>query len=172
MAIFYKQTMYVDTATSLPLVADNGQLAFLLDTQSSVSYSSTSATWVPLGRSVVFKSDVQVNAKNTGSTLIYTIPASPLYFYPTGLITRAANVSGSGTAPVMTVGSNATNYNNIATSSLLTTALGTLDINNGAPMLSTFSPGITGGTGIYLKVTTGALVFTTYTVKLDILGFL
>jgi hypothetical protein len=167
----YKQTMYVDSAASLPVTADDGQLAFLLDTQSTVTYSVAAAAWAPLGRQMVFKSAVSVNGKNTGNTMVYTLPASPLYFYPTGIIVRAVSVSGSGTAPVMTVGSNAANYNNVATSSLVNTLLGTLDVNNGSPMMATFSPGLVGGTQIYAKVTTGALLYTNYTVKLDILGF-
>lgn len=169
--IRYKQTLYVSNAAELPSVADDGQLAFLLDTQSTVSFTTATSSWTPLGRQMVFKSEVQVNAKTVATTPIYTLPASPLYFYPTGIIMRAVNVSGAGTNPSITLGTNASTYDNIATSSLISTILGLIDVNNGAPMMGTFSPGLAGGSVIRARVAIAAALFTNYTVKFDILGF-
>lgn len=167
----YKQTLHVPTAAELPGSADDGQIAFIADSQTSQTYSAASNSWVPLGRQMVFKSSVVINGKNTGSTVVYTLPSSPLYFYPTGIILRPVSVTGGGTAPVMTIGTNATNYNNIATSSLVNSILGLLDVNNGVPIMATFSPALTGGTGVRVNVTVGSILYTTYSFKVDLLGF-
>jgi hypothetical protein len=167
----YKQIINVATQNDLPIIADDGQMAFVRDSQTTLSFNLSSSSWMPLGRSAVLRSSVNVNAKSVGSTLVYTLPPSSLYFYPTGVIVRAVNITGVGTAPVMTIGSNSTGYDNIATSSLVNTILGMIDVNNGSPMMATFSPGLAGGVNIYAKVNTIALVYSNYTVKFDILGF-
>lgn len=171
MAMSYKQTLYVANMTELPSVADDGQIAIMLDSQTSVTYSVALGTWQQLAREVVFKSAVSVNGKATGSTLIYTLPSTPLYFYPTQIVVRNVNITGTGTVPAVTVGTNATNYNNIATSGLLTVLTSTISVTNGVPQLASYSPPLAGGTAIYANVTTGALVYTNYTFKIDILGF-
>ena len=104
MSLAYKQTMYVDSMASLPAVADDGQIAILLDSQTSVQYSASLATWQQFGREVVYKSNVSINGKATGATAIYTLPTTPLYFYPTQIIVRNVNITGSGTVPATTVG--------------------------------------------------------------------
>lgn len=167
----YKQIMYVPTASALPLTADDGQLAFIKDSQSTHSFSNSSMSWMPLGRQVVFKSGVNVNGKAVGNTLIFTLPPSPLYFYPTGISIRQVNVSGAGTNPSIQIGTNSPNYNNIATTSLLSTVLGLLDVNNGVPIMGTFSPPLAGGSAIYVRVAGAALLYTNFTVKFDILGY-
>lgn len=166
----YKQILYVDAASDLPTGADDGQLAYILASASSVTFSGISNTWVPLGRQMVFKSGVSINAKTTGTTAIYTLPASPLYFYPTDIVMRAVNVSGTGTAPAIQIGT-VTPYNNIATNSLINSVLGLLDVNNGTPKMSTFSPGLAGGAVITANVTVGALVYANFTIKFDVLGY-
>lgn len=171
MAMSYKQTMYVANQTELPAAADDGQIAIMLDSQTSVTYSVALGTWQQLAREVVFKSSVSVNGKATGSTLVYTLPNTPLYFYPTQIVVRNVNITGTGTVPAVTIGTNATSYNNIATSGLLTVLTSTISVTNGVPQLASYSPPLAGGANIYANVTTSALIYTNYTFKIDILGF-
>lgn len=169
-APLYRQTLYIDTASNLPTVSDDGQIAYILDSQSSVTYSTATSSWNPVGRQMVFKSSVSVNAKTLASTLIYTLPASPLYFYPTQIVPRNVNISGVTTGPSVSIGTNATSYDNIASTQLISTLLSTVAVSNGVPQNTSYSPALSGGTAIYAKVTTAAIA-TNYTLKYDILGF-
>lgn len=163
--------MYVDTAADLPASASDGQVAILLDSLTSVTYSAALGTWQQFGRSVVYKSSVAVNGKVTGATKVFTLPTTPLYFYPTQIVVRNVNITGSGTVPATTVGSNATSYNNIATAGLLNVLTASISISNGVPQLANYSPPLAGGTDVYANVTTAATLYTNYTFKIDIIGF-
>lgn len=168
--VSYKQIAYVDQFSDLASIsADVGQLAMDMSTQTTYQYNGT--TWLPLGRVIVKKEMNSVNAKNTGATLLYTLEASPLNFYPALIVPRATGVGVSGVtlSPTISIGSNATAYDNIASSSLIGNVLTSL---TGGKSLSTstYSPALPGGTAIYVNVTTGAIA-TNYTLKYDILGY-
>ncbi len=170
MSIQYKQTMYVDTFASLPSVADNMQLAFVIDTQSSYYFNLATTSWLPLGRQVVKRSTVVVDGKTAGATTIYTLePAGGLNFYPTQIVMRAVNINTAIIKPTFSVGSNASTYDNIATGSLLNTLTSLLGIT-AQPLNVSTSPALAAGTQIKANVTVGATA-TAYTFYIDILGY-
>jgi hypothetical protein len=150
------------------VTADNGQLAYCMDIQSTFIFNGT--TWMPSARTVVKKSTVNINGKTTGATSIYTLEASNLKFYPIIVIIRAVNISGVTTAPTVSVGTNSTSYNNIATASLLNTILSTIGATGGSPNMATASYPISGGTSIFANVSIAAIA-TNYTFNVEIVGF-
>lgn len=161
-----------DTFSSLSsFVGNDGDVAWCADVRLTFIYSAANAGWQPSNRLVVKKSNVTVTATSTGPTLIYTLEqAGGFNFYPSLVIPRVVNVSGVSTAPAVALGTNASSYNNIATASLLSSALATLGANGGAPQTANFSPALAAGAAIYANVTTAAIA-TAYQVKYDIIGF-
>lgn len=166
----YAQIMYVDNYAGLPASATVGQLAMDMATMSTYLFNS-SGSWAPLGRVIIKKEMTSVNGKATGATLLYTLEASSLNFYPFAIIPRATGVGVSGvtTGPTISIGSNPTSYNNIASSSLLANALSTLT-GGSSISAAVSSPGLPGGTAIYANVSIAAIA-TNYTMKYDILGY-
>jgi len=165
----YAEMLLVDTASTLPAIADKGQIGYAQDT--GLAYQFDGGYWSPSAKVSVKKTSAAINAKNTGNTLLYTLENSSFNFYPTMVVPRATGVGISGvvTGPTMSIGTNATSYNNVAVSSLLSNVLTTL---TGGNSLSTtiYSPGLAGNTAIYVNVSVAA-VATNYTVLYDIIGF-
>lgn len=151
--------------------AKNGQLGFCLDVKTTFSYDSAGVAWMPLARTVVKTSNVTINGLATGNTKIFTIEPSNLKFYPVMVIFRAINISGTVTPPTVSIGTNSTNYNNITTSSLLSTLLNTIGATNGAPGMVTTSPALSGNTDVYAKVSIAAIGATVYQFQVDIIGY-
>lgn len=170
-APIYRQTMFLPTYTDITAITDSdvGQVAVDMSTMTSYSFNGTS--WLPAARVIIKKEVNSVNAKSTGATLLYTLEASPLNFYPFGIVARAAGVGISGVtlSPTISIGSNATSYNNIANSSLLGSVIAALTAGNSLSN-NVYSPALPGGTAIYANVTIAALA-TNYTEKFDILGY-
>lgn len=170
MAILYStQIMIVDAQSSLPTAASTGQFAYCIDTMIMFTWNGT--TWMPSSKVTVKKSSASVNLKSTGTTLLYTLESTTLNFYPIMIVPRATGVGISTVVlgPTFTIGTNSTSYNNIATSSLLSSIITAL---TGGSSLSTnsYSPALAGGTAIYSNVSIGASA-TNYTVLFDIIGF-
>lgn len=150
------------------LTADNGQLALCLDVLKLFYYNGT--TWLPFATTNVKKSTATVTGTgSTSQTLIYTMEASTLKFYPLMVVFRAVNISGVTTPPTVSIGTNATSYNNIAAGTLLTTLLSTLGAGNGVPQTAISTP-VIGGAAIYANVTIAGLA-TSYTFNVEIVGF-
>lgn len=166
----YTQMMVVSTQASLPTSAQVGDFAYCLDVAIAFFFDGTN--WQPSNKVVVKKSTVSLNAKNTGTTLLYTLEASTLNFFPTQIVARATGVGISGvvTAPTLSIGSNSTSYNNIATTGLMATLLSALGAGTSVPTNVSNSPALAGGTAIYANVSIGAIA-TNYTELFDILGF-
>lgn len=164
----YKQVMVVDTQSTLPTVAEAGDIAYCMDVKLIFNFDGT--TWVPSNRTVVKKSGVTVNGKVTGATLIYTLESSNLKFYPIMVVARVVNISGVIIRPTISIGTNSSSYDNIVTASLLATLLSTLGAESGAPQDASTSPQLAGGTAIYANVSLGATA-TTYQVKFDVIGY-
>lgn len=171
MAIrYYLQRMVVDNKSDLSSIAPNaGTIAYCLDTP-NIAFQWDGSNWNTSNKTQVLKSTVAVNGKTTGATLVYTLPASTLNFYPTQIIVRAVSISGVTTPPTVSVGTNSTSYNNIATGSLLNTVLNTVGATGGSPQNASTSFPIAGSTAIYANVTIGAIA-TNYTFYIEVIGF-
>jgi hypothetical protein len=169
MAILgYDQIMKVSTYAELPATATVLQLARTLD--SKITYEFDGTVWMPVGRQNVKSSTVVVDGKSIGNTLVYTLePSGTLNFYPTQVVLRPVSISGAALKPTISVGTNSTAYDNIASGSLLNTITGLLSITT-QPLTVSTSPALSGGTGVYAKISTGALA-TSYTFNVDILGY-
>lgn len=164
------QTMIFDNYTDLPPTAMDGDLAFCKDTQLSYRYNVAMTTWAPLTRELVKVSSVTVNGKNTGTTTIYTLEGSgSLNFYPTQVVLRAVSITGAAIKPTLSIGTNSSNYDNIASGSMLNTVTSLLGITSQPQNVAT-SPALPSGTDIKVNVTIGATA-TAYTFKIDILGY-
>lgn len=166
----YSQIMRVDTQANLPATANIGEFAYCIDVGLVFIFDGTN--WNVSSKVAVKKTSTSVNAKNTGATAVYTLEASSLKFFPILIIPRATGVGVSGVTvgPTISVGTNSTSYNNIASTSLMGNILSTLSAGSSAPSTTSFSPALTGGTQIFVNVTVGALA-TNYTVLYDIIGF-
>lgn len=154
--------------SDLPTTADTGQLAYCLDVRIPFTFYGTA--WMASSRTTVKKSTITINAKNTGATAIYTLESTSLNFYPIMIIPRVVNISNVTTPPTASIGTNSTSYNNIATSSLLSTVLAALSVGSGAPYNASYSPALTGGSVIYANISVGAIA-TTYSIQYDIVGY-
>lgn len=82
---------------------------------------------------------------------------------------RPVAVSGATLKPIVTVGTNSTSYDNIANSTLIGGLLSLTGIIE-QPVTVSLSPGITGGTSIYVRVATAALAVN-FSFQVDILGY-
>ena len=160
--------LFDNVADLAGIKGDKRQLAFCDDAEVPFTWDGTN--WVVSNRTVVLKSQVVVNASTTGNTKIYTTPTSALTFYPTMVLFKAVSISGVTLRPTVSVGTNSTAYDNIASASLLNSLLGTLGATGSAPQLATTTYPVAGGTDIYVRVSIGG-VFTSYTFTVYILGF-
>ena len=161
--------LYVKTVANLPVSADNGQFAFILDTKSTFYFDSNTMQWMPLARFVIKKGNVVVDGKTAGNTSIYTLEPSNLNFYPTQIIVRAVNIDTAIIKPTISIGTNSPNYDNIATGSLLNTVTSLLGITTQPQSVST-SPALAAGSQIYARVSLAATA-AAYTFKVDIAGY-
>lgn len=164
------QTFKYQLYTDLPGTAQDGDLAWCVDTNLSYRYSSAASTWAPLTRELVKTSSVIIDGKTTGATTIYTLEGSgTLNFYPTQIVIRPVTITSATLKPTFSVGTNSTAYDNIAAGSLINGVTTLLGITS-SPMNASSSPALTGGTVIKANVTIGALA-TSYTFKIDVLGY-
>lgn len=164
----YAQFMVVETQADLPTTAQQGDLAYCADSWIAFNYNGTA--WVPSSRVQVKKAGSTIDAKVVGSSIIYTLEPSSLKFYPIMVVPRNVNISGAVTPPTVSIGTNATSYNNIAAGALLPTLLATLSVGSGQPQMVQASTGLAGGSVIRANVTIGA-VATTYQVRYEVIGF-
>lgn len=95
-----------------------------------------------------------INAKNTGPTLIYTVPSGKLLIPLWLVIQVTAFISGSKTIQaVIQAGGNSSTYNDLFASSTIT-----ISANNQYSRAGTAAPTpmYGGGSGIYINITTGS----------------
>lgn len=148
-----------------------GDVAYAKDTK--IRYMFDGAVWRPTDATRVLRGTVNVDAKNTGNTKIYTIPNTIFRFVPIGVHAEYVALAGSiGLAPSIAVGTNSPNYNNIATSSSLATLLSTLGLTTPSAftIANNLAP-LTANTEVYARVSSAATIFSAYTVRLDLFGY-
>lgn len=167
----YKQIIVVDTQANLPSNADAGDIAYAKDVKLNFTFDGN--TWNPNSRILVKKGVANVNCKTSGTTLIYTLEQSSYNFVPLFIHVKAINISGLVLSPSVSIGTNATNYDDVlsvtALDSLLS-ATGLVKTYNAAQTKAI--PSLTGGTQIYAKVPTLNLATATnYMVRFDIMGY-
>lgn len=107
-----------------------------------------------------------IDGKSSGSTLFFTSEVANyrcLY-----LVLDLTTVSGLVTASTVSVGTNASSYNNLLSGTLLT-ALSSASSSIVIPMTGV-APDIAGATNIYLNVS-GLAIATTYTFNATLVGF-
>lgn len=167
----YSQKLLADTEAELMLINPSaGDTAFALDTGLSYLYNGTS--WSPSSNVRLVRASVTLDCKTTGNTaLLYTVPSGTTFRF-LSLAAHVENISITGTvgiAPSISAGTNATTYNNIFTSSLLQTLLTGTTQNNALNIATTNAP-LSAGTAIYARCNLAATLYTTYTVRVDIMG--
>lgn len=117
--------------------------------------------------SYVGYSDANVNAKNTGATLIFTTVDVNKLFFPYRVRVYATNLSGVVAPPTLSVGTNASNYNNIIPATALT---GLTTNSTYIDILPTFpTASLASGVQVFVNVTGGANA-TTYGIRLAVYG--
>src|SRR5689334_9040166 len=101
--------------------------------------------------------DSNINLKNTGSTLIFTQLSTNGIYFPVRIRVYGTNLSGVTTPPTLSIGTNASSYNNILSSTALTGLVnGTyIDYSPTFPL----SP-LNGNDKIFVNVTIGAVATT------------
>jgi hypothetical protein len=111
-----------------------------------------------------------ISGTSTGSTLIETIDI-PVRFVALFINIEVTTLTGTvTTVPTVSIGTNATSYNNLLSASALT---GVTVSNRVIQFSSTaLATSVTGGTGIYANVTVAATgVSLVYTMRVSVLGF-
>jgi hypothetical protein len=108
--------------------------------------------------------ETNVNCKNTGSTLIFTNPASSGQFFPSKIRVYGGNLVGIVTPPTLSIGTNASSYNNILVATALTGLTNTGYIDYAITFPGTL---LTAGTGVFVNVTIAANA-TTYGVRFGV----
>ena len=106
-----------------------------------------------------------VDGTAAAATLIFT-PGST--FTPTNVVVTLTSVSGFVSVSSLSVGTNATSYNNILPISALTGLIGA-NISLNIPIVSAISS-VSGGTGVFVNITTPA-VATSFVLEVSVLGF-
>lgn len=109
-----------------------------------------------------------LDAKTTGATLIGTTRASGEKFYPLFIVARVRTADTIAVVATASVGTNATDYNNIIAATVLTN-LSTVDkFLRWDVTLATSN--VAASTGIYFKVTIGATA-TTMAIDVHVAGY-
>jgi len=155
----------LDSSYPIPTLwqTPDGHMYQLLDNTDSA------AVWVqiPLTNECKVSATLSsLNGKNTGSTKVFT--PSVGNFFTTGVSFSLTSVSGLVVAPTVTVGTNASSYDDILPVSALTLLT---TVNNYLYIpITTQSKMASSGTDIFVKVTIGAIA-TTYTLSVSLSGF-
>jgi len=120
-----------------------------------------------LSTPIVGFTDSNVNVKNTGATLIFTNADSTKLFFPFKIRVYGTNIVSPVTPATLSIGTNASNYNNILSSVSLTGLVTTGTFIDYLPTypISTISA----GTDVYVNVTVGASA-TTFGVRIAVYG--
>lgn len=110
----------------------------------------------------------EVDMKSTGVTLLYTTPADKGDFIITEIVAIPNNVTGTGTQPIINLGTNSATYDDILNGQ-------TLAMVNNNKSESLLGTGefliIPASTDIYVNVTTAATGYTTFDAEIYIRGF-
>lgn len=109
-----------------------------------------------------------VNGLTQAATPIFTVPAGKT-FYPLRVLVEPTTVTGLITPSVVSVGTNATNYNNIMASNALTGLTGTNTISQIAADLGAIA--VAAGTQVFARVITAATA-DAYTLRIILIGIL
>lgn len=128
------------------------------------NYDGASTTGRPLAPYGV----TGINAKNTGSTGIYTTETGLGRFYPVAVLFEATNTASVSIVATISVGTNASSYNNI----LAASGLAGLTSNNAIITfpLTAAAVSVPASTAIVMNVTVGATA-TTMTVSCYLIGY-
>lgn len=173
MAIkYYGQYIAADTESEILLITGKaGDVAYATDTKMRYAFNGTA--WLPNSVVQVLRSTVTLNGKATGSTLIYTVPPTSFRFVPVGAHVEAIAATGTGIlSPSVSVGTNSTAYNNIFTSTLLSSLLASAGlVQPSALSIANAVTPLTNGAQIFANVNAAATGYTTYTFQVDILGY-
>lgn len=172
MIQYYGQYLVADTEANLLATAPQaGQIGFPIDTKIRLLYDGSS--WKPNTAVQILRGVANVNALATGATLIYTIPSTSFRFIPLGAHIEVISVTGTAIlAPSISAGTNATSYNNMFTTTAISSLLNTVGLTqpNALTPAAMITPLVSGNT-VYAKVNTAATGYTTYTLRIDILGY-
>lgn len=169
----YRQILQTDTEADILAISSGqmGDLAYAKDTKLSYRFDGTQ--WVPTDALRILRGTATVNAKNTGNTTIYTMPNTSFRFVPLAAHAEAISITGAiGVNPTISIGTNASSYNNMFSSSLLDSILNATGITKPyALTIATNVPALTASTNIVARVSGAATLYTTYTIRIDIMGY-
>jgi hypothetical protein len=170
MALSYRQILYADTVSELPMSSKKGDLAYVDDV--NLYYKFDGSQWILTERVVVKKGLSTVNGLIAGNTLVYTLEnTTGMTFVPLFIHVEAINMSGVITPPTVSVGTNAPNYNNILNLTAMDSILNTTGLIKTYNVSSAIGvPSIPPGTAIYTRVG-GLAIATTYAFRIDIIGY-
>ena len=167
----YGQYIVTDTEAELLLLTPHiGQIGYPADTKIRLLYTGS---WVPNAAVQVLRGQANVDGKSVANTTIYTMPSTSFRFVPLGAHVEVTSVSGTvGVMPTVSMGTNSPNYNNLFTGSALNSLLTTLGVTqtNALAIASTVNP-ITGDTALTARISVAATLFTTYSFRIDVLGY-
>lgn len=111
---------------------------------------------------------ITVDLKSAASTLLYTTLSNGLRFVPVKVVAEVTAADTIAVVASLSIGTNATSYNDILAISALTGLSAVNKIIEFSPLAAAISS-IAGNTGIYVKVTTGATA-TTCTGRIHLFG--
>lgn len=168
----YGQYICYDTEAEVLLqIGKLGDIAYAKDT--TMRYLFDGTNWRPTDATRVLRGIANVDGKTVANTKIITVPPTSFRFVPLAIHVEYLTITGTvGLAPTVSVGTNSTAYNNIATSSGLTTLLASVGLTS--PSAFTAANNVTplaGSTDVYARVSVGATLYSAYTIRLDMFGY-
>lgn len=169
---YYGQYLCYDTEAEV--MATNGKagdVAYAMDTD--LRYRSNGISWFPTDALRVLRSTVTIDGKTVANSKVITTPPTSFKFVPLGGHVETVAAAGVVTQPTISAGTNATNYDNLFTSTILSGLLtaGGLSSPNALTLAKNITP-LPGSTDVYVKVPTlGTAVATTFTFKVDLMGY-
>lgn len=138
----------------------------VLASASAVRPTATRAEYSPMaGRVGIFTKTI--DAKVAGAVLVDTTRANAK-FYVESVAIESVSAAGIGTPVTLSIGTNASSYNNIVAAALRTNLTGALQVQYGT--LLTTLPVIPASTAIYVNVTIPA-VGTSQSLQIVVKGF-
>jgi len=172
MITYYGQYISAETEAEILLMNGKaGDVAYAADTK--LRYMYNGASWFPTDALRVLRGTTPIDVKTAGNTKVLTLPATSFRFVPVAAHVEVLTLTGTVILqPSLSLGTNATSYNNLFTSSPLSGLLTTVGLTSASALsIANAVAPLAGSTDVYAKVNITATGATTYTLRADIMGY-
>lgn len=158
-------------------IASGADVQAALNANAPSLYAEASANGVTIGAGytrpidmATITNDKPINGLVTGPQLIAVIPGSLAYYAPVRYrVVVLPGVTGTGTPPTASLGTNGPNYNNIASAVALGSIGLTGALNMRNVMLTTTLSVIDSDLSVFCNITVAAIGYTAFPIRIDMI---